>query len=424
MLFDPDTPSSTPTRRVPLTLISGMVTAAADQLAAAFRAMPGTAVVHHNLRQITHGVVRRLLQFGAHEETRVLELAHGCVSCTLREDLLPLLRTLAQRPEVTRIAVRLDEAMEPEPVCYAVQHVLVGDRPVSEFVDLDAVLTAIDLSSWLEEATGDATLADRGLIASPEDERTLAQVLISQVEFADVLIHESAAPDAWTAARTDAVLDRLAAGTPRIPLIGLDAESALASVPGTARRGELTDLHGRLLRGEPPLEADCGVSTLLYSDTRPFHPERLHEAIDILLDGVVRTRGRVWVASQPDAALWIESAGGGLGIVHVGPWLASSNGPGWDEVSPERAAMASLRWHPRFGDRHQELLVISHRASPVEIEHALDEALLTDDELAAGPEMWATYPDPFGAWHAEPCADTEVPDTRSSTHPHTDKDNP
>lgn len=416
MLDDHDTPSPTPTRQVPLTLISGMATTAADHLAAAFRAMPGTAVVHHNLRQVTHGVVRRLLQFGAHEEATVLELAHGCVSCTLREDLLPLLRSLAQRPQVTRIAVRLDEAMEPEPVCYALEHMLVGDRPVSEFVDLDAVLTAIDLASWLEDATGDTTLADHGMIASPEDERTLAQVLISQAEFADVLIHHGAAPDAWTAARTDAVLDRLAPGVPRIPLAGLHAASALAAVPATARRGELTDMHGRLLRGEPPLEPECGVSTLLYSDPRPFHPQRLHEAIDILLDGVVRTRGRIWVASQPDAALWMESAGGGLGIGHAGPWLASSNGPDWEQVGPERAAMASLRWHPRFGDRHQELLVISHRASPDEIEHALNEALLTDAELGAGPEIWATYPDPFGEWHTEPCADTEVPDTRSNTH--------
>lgn len=386
---------------------------ASQELALAFRALPGTAVVHHNLRQVTEGIVRRRLQLGPKEQLSVLELAHGCVSCTLRQDLLPLLRKLSQLPEVTRIVVRLDEAMEPEPVCYALENVLVGDRPAADFVVLDGIFTVIDVSTWLDDATGEDLLEERGRIASPEDERTLAQVLISQVEFADVLIHRGTAPDAWNASKTSAVLDRLAAGVPRIALDGLDATTALRAVPATARLGALTDMHGPLLRGQPPLGADCGVSTLLYSARRPFHPARLHDAIELLLDGVVRTRGRAWVASQPDVALWIESAGGGLGIGRAGAWLAADDGPDWEDVAAERRAMASLRWDPRFGDRAQDLVVITYLRSPGDIEDALDAALLTDDELAAGPSVWATYEDPFGEWHTEPCEDTEVSDSRA-----------
>nr|WP_225956529.1 GTP-binding protein [Amycolatopsis lexingtonensis] len=375
---------------------------------------PGTAVVHHDLREIHSGVVRRRLRLEQRDQLTVLELAHGCVSCTLREDLLPLLRHLARLPEVRRIVVRLDEAMEPEPVSWAIRNVLVGDHPVSDDVELRAVFTVVDCATFLADATGDDVLAERNLQASPEDERTVAQVALSQVEFADVLVLAGAATDAWSAAKASAVLDRVAPSVPRVELARIDGHTVLDAVPSDARRGEVTDMHGALLRGQPPLHADCGIGLVTFTAQRPFHPERLHDALDVLLDGVVRTRGRAWVASQPDVAFWIESAGGGLGIGHAGPWLAAPDGPAWTDVSPERRTLASLRWDPVHGDRAQELVVVTDQTTPDEIDAALRGALLTEAELAAGPEAWARYPDPFGDWHEEPCEDTEPDPARHS----------
>ncbi|MGW3965333.1 ribosome hibernation factor-recruiting GTPase MRF [Amycolatopsis sp. NPDC005003] len=401
--------------RVPLVLVSGLAAGPNATLAELLRvAEPGTAVVHHDLREIHSGVVRRRLKLGERDDLTVLELAHGCVSCTLREDLLPLLRRLARRPDVTRIVVRLDEAMEPEPVSWAVRNVLVGEHPVSDDVDVRAVFTVVDCATWLADATGDDELADRNLQGSPEDERTVAQVALSQVEFADVLVLAGAATDAWSAAKASAVLDRVAPSIPRVELARTDGHSVLDAVPKDARRGEVTDMHGALLRGEPPLHDDCGIALLTFTARRPFHPARLHDALDVLLDGVVRTRGRAWVASQPDVAFWIESAGGGLGLGHAGPWLASPDGPEWTDVSPERRTLASLRWDPVHGDRAQELVIVTDQTTPDEIDAALRGALLTDEELAAGTEAWAHYPDPFGDWHEEPCEDTEPDPARHS----------
>lgn len=396
----------TPDPRVPLVLVSGLVPGPAATLAELLRAAePGTAVVHHDLREIHSGVVRRRVRLDGQDKLTVLELAHGCVSCTLREDLLPLLRHLARLPHVRRIVVRLDEAMEPEPVCWAIRNVLVGETPVIEDVSIDAVLTVVDRATWLADATGDDLLSERDLQGSPEDERTVAQVALSQVEFADVLVLAGEAPDAWNAAKSAAVLDRVAPSVPRIALSHVDGVNVLDAVPADARRGEVTDMHGALLRGAPPLNPECGIGLLTFTAQRPFHPVRLHEAIDVLLDGVVRTRGRAWVASQPDVAFWIESAGGGLGIGHAGPWLDSPGGPAWEDVSPERRTLASLRWDPVWGDRAQELVVVTELATPEEVEAALRGALLTDEEMA---DDWSTYEDPFGDWHEEPCEDTEV----------------
>ncbi|MGO1050952.1 ribosome hibernation factor-recruiting GTPase MRF [Crossiella sp. CA198] len=393
--------------RTSLVLVAGLAAGHASAVADRFAADPGTVVVHHDLREVTHGVVVRRLRHGTLDATETLELAHGCVSCTLREDLLPLVLRLAQAPDVRRIVLHCDRALEPEAVCWALQHVLIDGRTVDEVVYLDAVLTVVDAETWFADATGDIELSERGLGASADDERTIAQVAVGQVEFADLVVIAGSAPDAWTAARTDAVLDRLAPLAPRVRLADLDPLTALDLVPTGARRGEIDDAHSPLLRGQPPLEAESGVQVTVFSQRRPFHPDRLHEALDFLLDGVVRARGRVWVASQPDVALWLETAGGGLRIGHAGPWLAALDD--WSGVDPDRRAMADLNWDPYYGDRGQDIVVLSHTAVPAEIAEALESALLTDEELAQGQDAWLAYADPFGSWHEDPCDDDRAP---------------
>ncbi|MEU5849806.1 ribosome hibernation factor-recruiting GTPase MRF [Saccharopolyspora shandongensis] len=398
---------SSANRRTPLIMVAGI---RAEQVAAAagaaWREDPaGTALVHHDLREVTQGVVRRLVRHGDAETTEVLELAHGCVSCTLRLDMLPLLRRLAAAPDVARIVVQLDPALEPETICWALQNVLVDDRPLADDVDVRAVVTTVDLATWLADATGEEELVERGLAGSADDERTVAQVAVGQVEFADAIVLAGRAGDRWNQVRTEAVIARLTPNAPAAHLDDLELSALLAEVPADARRGAVDGPQGRLLRGQPSLDADAGVSVVLFEERRPFHPERLHEAIDVLLDGVVRTRGRVWVASQPDVALWLESAGGGLGVAHAGPWLAALEPGDWADVSAERQVRASLTWDDYYGDRMQELVVIVHEADPRDIVHALRRALLTDDELAAGQRAWASYDDPFGEWHTDPCGD-------------------
>jgi G3E family GTPase len=409
--------------RTRLVVVAGLDRAATEAVCdRLMRAESGTVVVHHDLRAIAEGVVHRRLRSGDAEATDVLELAHGCVSCTLREDVLPLLRRLADRPDVRRILLHLDPAMEPEQVCWTLASVIVEntaeDTTVTDLVDIEAVLAVIDEDTWLADATSDEELAERIPGATPDEDRTLAQVAVGQVAFADAVVVAGRAADGWTAARVAAVLDRLVPAAPRARLDGLvdaaDLPALVAAVPSSARRGRVDDAHAPLLRGAPPLEPDCGVALTLFTDRRPFHPQRLHEAIDVLLDGVVHTKGRAWVASQPDVALWLESAGGGLRVGHAGAWLATADDRTWDRVGAERRAKAALDWDPAFGDRTQELAILSHQASPDTIVAALREALLTDAELAAGEAAWRRYPDPFGSWHADPCDDLDVDDSATS----------
>lgn len=412
-------------RRTPVVVVAGLhgdPAGSVDLVADALGEAPGTVVVRHDLTQLGEGIVRRTVRHNGTRTVSVHELAHGCVSCTLKADLLPLLCTLAARDSVDRIVLALDPAIEAESVCQGITEVIVAgvigrvDGPAARDVRIAAVLTGIDARTWLMAATGDDALDELGW-AWADDDRTIAQLAVGQVEFADALVVTgSEAVDPLDRARLGAVLSRL---IPQAPALWAgasgsvsrdEAENLLTRIPAGSRRGRIFDAHAPLLRGQPPLGPECGVELAEFTSDRPFHPERLHEALDVLFEGVVTARGRVWLATQPDEVVWLESAGGGLRIGGAGRWLAAMTPAERAEVDPERAAMAGLRWDDRFGDRDNSLVVLVHDADPDEIRAVLEGALVDDDELRLverAPRQVARWPDPFGEWHTDPCEPDE-----------------
>ena len=380
--------------RTPVVLVAGQ--GDTDAVAGILLHRPGTLVVEH---RFDGHVVRRTTAMLRDRELitteDALELAHGCVACTIRNDLLVLLRKLHQRNGVERIVVHLTPWLEPEPICWAINYTRVrvgpgySDGPAARDVAIAAVVTCLEASDWLPQALGDDELSDG---------RTVAQVVVGQAEFADVVVLNDPEPV------TLAVLRRL---TPRARITArLDrVEIALAHLDDDSRRGRSDDPHAPLLAGLPPLASDGAVGILEFSARRPFHPVRLHAAVDLLLDGVVRTRGRLWLANRDDQVMWLESAGGGLRVASAGKWLAAMTSSEVAYVDPERRAFADLMWEHRFGDRHTSMTVLVCGADPAEIVDALNGALLNDDEMDR-PQTWRGYDDPFGDWHEDPCHET------------------
>jgi G3E family GTPase len=378
--------------RTPVILVAGQ--AGTDPVVGALLRTPGTLVVEH---RFDGHVVRRTTAMLQHRVLTTaeagLELAHGCVSCTIRNDLLVLLRQLHRRDDVDRVVVHLAPWLEPEPICVAINHVRIRvapgyiDGPAATDVSIAAVVTCVDSSVWLGEALGDAEL---------DDARTRAQVVVGQAEFADVVVLNR--PDPHVAG----VLRRL---SPRARIqVGPDGiEHALNNLPPDTRRGRSDDPHGPLLAGEPPLDSRGPITFVEFNSRRPFHPQRLHACVDLLLDGVIRTRGRLWLASQPEHAMWLESAGGGLRVSSAGKWLAALTAAELAGIDAERRAFAELRWDDRHGDRHTAMTVLICGAQLSDILDGLHGALLTDEEYRS-PQDWIHYDDPFGHWHEDPCA--------------------
>ncbi len=130
-------------------------------------------------------------------------------------------------------------------------------------------------------------------------------------------------------------------------------------------------VHGPLLAGAPPLNPDGSVAMVEFHARRPFHPQRLHDAIDHLLDGVIRSRGRLWLANRSDQAMWLESAGGGLRVSSAGKWVVAMSASEAAYIDPERRAFANLMWDDDFGDRHTSMTVLVCGTHPDEILDAL-----------------------------------------------------
>lgn len=376
--------------RTPVLLVSGQ--ADTDAVVDVLARDPGTVVVTH--RFDGHIVKRSVVSGGGARDPQVtvLELAHGCVSCTVRDDLLVLLRKLHRREDVGRIVLHLEPWLEADPICWAIKTVPVRmgpgyiDGPASRDVEIAGVVSCVDTANWLEQALGDDEL---------DDGRTVAQVVIGQAEFADVLVVRNPEPEVLSVLRRLAPRARITARIGRV-------EQALDHLEDDARCGRADDPHGPLLAGQPSLAVDGRIALVEFNARRPFHPERLHAAIDLLLDGVIRTRGRLWLATQDQQAMWLESAGGGLRVSAAGKWLAAMDSAEARQTDLERRAFADLMWDYRFGDRHTAMTVLICGAESAEVLDALRGALLTDDEMAS-PASWEEFSDPFGEWHEDPC---------------------
>jgi G3E family GTPase len=391
--------------RTPVVLVGGQ--GHPDRAAATLMEAQGTAVISYDIER--HVVRRRVSMRRAGEvwaSEWILELADADAASTIHDDLLILLRRMHRRRDVDRIVVLFGEWTEPEPICHAINHtsVRVGrgydDGPASLDVRVTAVVTCVDTGSWLAHAVGDTEL---------DDQRSAAQVVVDQAEFADVLVLTERDQ------RTEAVLRRLA---PRSRITGdiANIEATIRDPHPLARRGADFDPHEALLTGEPPLVPEGDVSLVVFAATGPFHPDRLHTAIDVLLDGVVRARGRLWLASQPETVVWIESTGAELCLGNVGHWLAAMDPSERAAADPSRRTFAAAQWDDDHGDRHIALSILTCGADPDRILTALRWALLTDDELSR-PERWADYVDPFDDWRAD-TYDT-VAENRNALHPGT-----
>lgn len=115
----------------------------------------------------------------------------------------------------------------------------------------------------------------------------------------------------------------------------------------------------------------------------------------VLVDGVLLCWGRIWLASKPDACLWVEANPGSVRLGALDSWLAAGTERDWEDADARRQAMAALRWDPYYGDREQHLMLVTHEADPEHIRETLREALLSDAELAGGRAHWRHLPDPF-----------------------------
>ncbi|GGT04003.1 cobalamin biosynthesis protein CobW [Planobispora rosea] len=367
----------------PVVLVAGLHaqarTAAVDRL---LRDHPGAVAIHHDLRAVTRGRVGRVVR----DASQVLDLAevrlaHGCVTCTVREDLLPEL--LRRAATASLLIVDLWDSVEPRSVAE-----VIDCEEVRDLLRLTSVLTALDAGHMPIDITRGDRLVEMGRPAAAGDERHLAEVLARQIEYATGLVLHGG--DAEDAELSRAVLDHL---TPVTPVFDVDA---LPQVTGDALCTGILAERVDPATAQLPVDARTDeVTTVVWHRLRPLHPARLFEAVDELATVSVRSRGRFWLATRPERMLAWDAVAGVVSVEDAGPWLAALPHAAWDMLSPARRTAAALDWDEITGDRVQHLVFTGPDLDRERIHALLDACLLTPEEAVTGQSAWAEYDDPF-----------------------------
>ena len=327
-------------------------------------------------------------------EDSLVELSNGCICCTLRDDLLQTVRQLADSGRFDHLLIESTGISEPMPVAATFAFRDENGDSLNDVAVLDSMITVVDASRLLSDYSSEELLQDRELALGDDDARSLVDLLVDQIEFADVLlINKTDCVDAATLQTVEAVLRALN----RRAMIIQTTQSRID--PDTVLGKRLFDLEqagmaagwARELAGvgHTPETEEYGISSFVYRAERPFHPQRWFEQLHREWPGVIRAKGFFWLASRP---LWVgELSQAGAALTHGAAGL-------WADPDASAAELAAVK-------RQQELVFIGIDLDEARFRQTLDRCLLTDAEWAAGAEAWTRLADPFPAWSLQQLAD-------------------
>jgi G3E family GTPase len=336
-------------------------------------------------------------------EERLVEMSNGCICCTLREDLMEEVAKLAREGRFDALLIESTGIGEPMPVAATFDFRTEDGFSLADLARLDTMVTVVDAKAWLDDYASADTLAKRGQTAGEGDDRLLVDLLVEQVEFADVIVLNKA--DLVPEAELRRLAGLIATFNPRAEIVSsIRGQVPLGHVLGTGRfdfeaarqaAGWIQALSGHHL----PESEEFGIRSFVWRARRPLHPARFKRLIEGDLPGLVRAKGFFWLATRLDWAGEWQLAGRVGRHEGAGFWWAAQPRSRWPDDAGWRAGIAQ-NWQEPWGDRRQEIVLIGIGMDEARLRRDLDACLLTDAEMRGGAKAWAKLPDPFPPWRA------------------------
>jgi G3E family GTPase len=337
-----------------------------------------------------------------HREEKLVELSNGCICCTLREDLLMEIQRLAEEERFDYLVIEATGISEPLPVAETFAFTDEEGRSLSNLATLDTMVTVVDAVNFLRDYEDAVDLRETAGNLGEDDERSVADLLVDQVEFCDVILvskTDLAAPR--EVERLCGILrslnpeaEILPISNGRVPLDKVLATGRFSFERAREAAGWLKEIRGE----HTPETEEYGISSFVYRARRPFHPRKFHDFLhqDWLAGRLIRSKGFFWLASHPECAWSWNQAGGIARYDYAGLFWKSVPEAEWPQ---DQELLFSIfdSWEEPFGDMRQELVFIGQRLDRNTLLGQLDQCLLTDEELLAGKSFWQTLDNPFPA---------------------------
>lgn len=334
-------------------------------------------------------------------EEKLVEMSNGCICCTLREDLLLEVSRLAKEDRFDYLLIESTGISEPLPVAETFTFADEEGKSLADISRLDTMVTVVDAFNFLKDYGSTDRLHHRGQARDEEDKRTIVDLLIEQVEFADVVIINKI--DLVSSDDLKIVKSMVKALNGRAKIITTQKSSVnLNEVLNTGLFNFDEAAQNSAWLSEPrgthtPETEEYGISNFVYEARRPLHPQRFFDWSKQEWPGVIRSKGFFWLATRMEAAGYWSQAGSICQNEPAGFWWAAAPKRMWP-LEEEEIQKILKNWKKPFGDRRQEIVLIGIDMDRGALTQRFNECLLTDEELALGEEKWKKLPDPFPEW--------------------------